>query len=102
MCLVRALVDDAVARANLVRVIVEQRQSRAAKHVEDLLGVAVHVRRSRLLTWGKLDAARARARCSGRRTDRGPGAGHLATFAADLFDVVPVCNAHAATLCDGL
>src|SRR5207244_6611321 len=100
--LVGALVDDAVALANLVRVLVQKRQSRAAEHVEDLLGVTVDMRRRRLLAGRELDAGRARLPAAGRTAERRPHARHLAAFAADLLDVVPVRDAHAATLCDGL
>ena len=102
VCLVGALIDDAVARANLVRVVVEQRQSRAAKHVEDLLGSTVNVRRRRLLAGLELDPGHARFPATGGSAERRQRGGHLASFPADLLDVVPVRDAHAATLCDRL
>src|SRR5205823_11725279 len=50
----------------------------------------------------QLDPGRARFPAAGRTAERGPRSGHLAAFPVELLDVVPVCDAHAATLCDGL
>src|SRR6266550_8915852 len=100
--LVRALVDDAVALADLVRVVVEQRQSRAAEDIEDLLGITVDMRRRRLFARLELDAGHARSPAAGGGAQRRPRAGHLAAFSPEFLDVVPVRNPHAATLCDGL
>src|SRR5439155_7941696 len=65
VCLVEVLVDDAVARPDLVRLLVHPRDARAAEDVEDLLGLAVHMGRRRNLARLELDAAHAGARTSG-------------------------------------
>ena len=74
----------------------------SAEHIEDLLGVTVDVRRRRLLAGRELDAGHACSPAAGRSAERGQRGGHLTAVAADLLDVVPVRDAHAATLCDGL
>src|SRR5438874_948833 len=96
--LVEVLVDDAVAGADLVRPLVHPCQPRPAEHVEGLLRLTVHVRRRRHLTRRKLDPSNTAAVAAGRRAEVGPRAGHLAALVPPLLDIVPVCDAHGATL----
>src|SRR5256886_4006933 len=100
--LVQIPVDDAVAGTNLVRVVVEQRQSGTGEDIEDLLRLTVDVGRRRLLAGCELDPARAGARGPGGHAEIGPGAGHLASLVAPLLDLVQVRDTHAGTLGHGL
>ncbi len=96
--LVEVVVDDAVAGADLVRLLVDPRQTGAAEHVEDLLCLAVDVRGRRHLARTEFHPSHTTARAPRGGAEVGPGAGHLAPLVAPLLDVVPVRDSHGATL----
>src|SRR6266516_2881744 len=96
--LVEVLVDDAVAGADLVRLLVQPCKPRTGEHVEGLLRLTVHVRRRRHLTGRELDPSNTAAVAAGRGAEVGPRGGHLAALVPPLLDLVPVRDAHGATL----
>src|SRR6266511_1746063 len=92
--LVEVVVDDAVAGADLVRLLVDPRQTGAAEHVEDLLCLAMDVRGRRHLARTEFHPSHTTARAPRGGAEVGPGAGHLAPLVAPLLDVVPVRDSH--------
>ena len=90
--------DDAVARAYLVHLLVLPREPGAREHEEDLLRGAVGVRRCRQLARGHLDPVHADALRTGGLPEPLPSGVHLALHASVGLDVVPVRDSHGRNL----
>ena len=90
--------DDAVAGAHLVDLLVLPVEPRAREHVVDLLRRAVRVRRGRQLPGRDAHEVDADALRAGGLPEPLPGGVHLALCAAVRLDVVPVREAHGGNL----
>ena len=83
-------VDDAVAGAQLVDLLVLPGEARPAEHEDDLLGGAVRVGRGRQPARIDPDAVDADRRAADRIAEPLPARRHLALLAAARLGVVPV------------
>ena len=93
-------VDDAVARAYLVHLLVLPREPGAGEHEVDLLGGAVGVRWCRQLPGRDTDPVQADVLRAGGVAEPLPGRVHLALRAPESLDVVPVSQPHGGNLGD--
>lgn len=92
--LVRAL-DDAVAGAYLVHLVVLPEQARTSQHEVDLLGRAVRMGRGGQLSRRDADAVHTYALRARRGAEHLPRRVHRPLGATVLLDVVPVRDSHA-------
>src|SRR5437868_52342 len=92
-------VDDAIARTDLVRLVLLNRPARTGEHEEDLLRVELAVDGRRPASRLDLDAVHADALRAGRVAEIGPRAAHMSLLETVGLDVVPVRDHREPILC---